>query len=101
MHWSAVGDPRARDRVLMEWARSNNHVLFTHDLDFGTLLALTKADGPSVIQARTHDVIPQYLGPLVVRAIRQHDTLLEAGALVTIDEARARVRILPIGPRRQ
>ena len=59
-HWSAVGDPHAKDRIVMAWARENAHVVFTHDLDFGTLLALTRATGPSVIQVRTHDVLPEH-----------------------------------------
>ena len=37
LHWSAVGDPRAPDPIIMEWARANEYVLFTHDLDFGTI----------------------------------------------------------------
>ena len=49
IHWSSVGDPRAEDSELMDWARANNHILFTHDLDFGTMLALTGAESPSVI----------------------------------------------------
>jgi predicted nuclease of predicted toxin-antitoxin system len=31
-HWSTVGDPRADDSVIMDWARANNYVVFTHDL---------------------------------------------------------------------
>ncbi len=42
VHWSTVGDPRAEDPVLIEWARENGYVVFTHGLDFGTLLALTR-----------------------------------------------------------
>lgn len=61
VHWSTVGDVRAKDQVVMEWAREHGHVVFTHDLDFGTLLALTRARGPSVIQVRTQDVLPQHL----------------------------------------
>lgn len=38
VHWSQVGDPRAADATLMAWARANGYVVFTHDLDFGTLL---------------------------------------------------------------
>src|SRR5262245_20029222 len=70
VHWSAVGDPRATDQVIMDWARANGHLVFTHDLDFGTLLAVTKADGPSVIQVRTQDIMPATLGPwsLLTRA---------------------------------
>ncbi len=53
LHWSDVGDPRAADATIMEWARANGCVVFTHDLDFGTVLATTRAQGPSVIQVRT------------------------------------------------
>jgi len=30
----------------MQWAMANGDAVFTHDLDFGTLLALSGADGP-------------------------------------------------------
>jgi predicted nuclease of predicted toxin-antitoxin system len=60
------------------------------------LLALTHASGPSVIQVRTKDVMPERLAPLVVQALRQHDELLAAGALIVIDPAEFKARILPI-----
>jgi predicted nuclease of predicted toxin-antitoxin system len=41
VHWSSVGDPRAEDSTIMAWALANGYVVFTHDLDFGTILALT------------------------------------------------------------
>jgi predicted nuclease of predicted toxin-antitoxin system len=97
VHWSAVGDPRAKDRVVMAWAREQGHVVFTHDLDFGTLLALTRASGSSVIQVRSHNVLPDHLSEIVVTTIRTHQSQLEQGAIVTVDESRGRVRILPIG----
>jgi len=95
-HWSAVGDARASDRPIMEWSPANSYVVFTHDLDFGALLAATGSDGPSVIQVRTQDVTPEHLEGIVTRALRQHETLLEGSVLITIDEARARSRILPL-----
>ena len=85
----------------MAWAREQRHVVFTHDLDFGTLLALTRASGPSVLQVRAHDVLPDHLSEIVVAAIRTYESQLEQGAIVTVDESRARVRILPIGPAKQ
>jgi predicted nuclease of predicted toxin-antitoxin system len=80
----------------MNWARANEYIVFTHDLDFGTLLALSGAEGPSVIQVRTQDVMPSHLEKIVVATIRTYEAVLETGALITIDEARARIRILPI-----
>ncbi len=96
VHWSTIGNPRAEDSEIMKWALEHNHVVFTHDLDFGTLLALTNASGPSVVQVRTEDVTPQAIGLLVINALRQFEKLLEQGALIVIDEARLRARILPL-----
>lgn len=39
VHWSTIGDLRAEDSELMDWARATDHAVFTHDLDFGAALA--------------------------------------------------------------
>lgn len=96
VHWSAVGDPRASDMDIMEWAAAHQYVVFTHDLDFGTMLALSHEAGPSVLQIRTQDTLPDYLEGSVVAALTQHGSDLSAGALVVVDESRSRVRVLPI-----
>jgi predicted nuclease of predicted toxin-antitoxin system len=96
VHWSAVGDPRASDATIMAWARSGNYVVFTHDLDFSAILATTHASGPSVLQVRTPDVLPGAIGRDVVRVLRLRASAIERGAIVTIDRAAARVRVLPI-----
>jgi predicted nuclease of predicted toxin-antitoxin system len=96
IHWSKVGDPRATDAEIMAWAKQRGRVVFTHDLDFGTALALTQAEGPSVIQVRTQDVTPPAIEKLVVNALRQFQSELEKGALIVLDEAHSRARILPL-----
>ena len=96
VHWSTIGEPDASDETLMEWARSSGCVIYTHDLDFGTLLALTRAHGPSVVLVRTQDALPERLLGTVVGVLRNYATALDAGALVTIDETSARVRVLPL-----
>lgn len=95
-HWAQPGDARASDTDVMEWARQNQAVVLTNDLDFGAMLALTRAAGPSVIQMRTHDVSPARAGPSVLRALRQFRAELNDGALIVIDEQRQRIRILPL-----
>ena len=95
VHWSSVGDPRAADSVIMAWALANHHIIFTHDLDSGAMLALTRAVGPSILQIRAQNVLPDHIGPLVIAALHQHESDLAAGALVVVDEARSRVRVLP------
>jgi predicted nuclease of predicted toxin-antitoxin system len=65
-------------------------------LDFGTMLALTHATGPSVLQVRGKDVLPEDIGRVVIAALRQHDAALAAGALVVVDVKKSRVRVLPL-----
>ena len=96
VHWSTVGDPRATDSEIMDWAAVHAHVVFTHDLDFGTMLALSQSGGPSVIQVRAENVLPDHLGGAVHAALTQHESDLSAGALVVVDERRSRVRVLPL-----
>ena len=95
VHWSEIGPPNAPDREILLWARSNGYVVFTHDLDFGAILAATKADSPSVLQLRTQNISPKHIGNSVVSAFKQFEELLYKGALVSIDQTRARARILP------
>ncbi|MCX6545865.1 MAG: DUF5615 family PIN-like protein [Acidobacteria bacterium] len=95
-HWSAVGDPRATDRVILAWARDHGHVLFTHDLDFSAILASSHASTPSVIQLRARDVTPDGSGALILEALTSWETELRQGALVTVDETSRRARILPL-----
>lgn len=96
IHWSTVGDPRAEDVVIMDWALANDHVVFTHDLDFGAMLALTHAMGPSVLQVRGQKVMPEDIGSLIIAALRQYDAELATGALIVVDEKKSRVRVLPL-----
>jgi predicted nuclease of predicted toxin-antitoxin system len=95
VHWSTVGDPRADDRTIMAWARGQKHAVLTHDLDFGTTLALTHASGPSVVQVRTENVLPEHIGQIVLTALQQYESELTAGALLVIEPTRNRVRVLP------
>jgi len=101
IHWSKVGSPTAPDRMIMAWAQANDYVVFTHDLDFGTILAVTQAEAPSVIQVRAQDVFPQHLESIIVAALRQYEALLEAGALIVLDESTCRARILPVKRRKR
>ena len=98
-HWSALGANNAPDSVIMAYARANNYVVFTHDLDFSAILAATQGDKPSVVQIRSEEVSPDVIGKHVIAALRQMATELEQGALLTIDPSRTRLRVLPLRSR--
>jgi len=80
----------------LAYTKSNRYVVFTHDLNFGTILAATQEDYPGVIQIRTQDVTPEYLRTPVVSALYQFEKHLEDGTIVTIDQKKLRARILPL-----
>src|SRR3954466_2073878 len=42
-HWNTLGDPQATDATVFLFSAQNGWVIFTHDLDFGAILAHTRA----------------------------------------------------------
>jgi len=94
--WIRIGPPNAPDTAIMQYARENGFVVLTHDLDFGTILAFSKATQPSVIQFRAPDIRPPALGPILLQALRVHEDILLDGALITVEAERIRSRILPL-----
>jgi len=95
-HWSTIGPANAPDTEIMAWAARNDCTVFTHDLDFGSLLLLTAAHKPSVVQIRAEDVRPATMGHTVCAAILQTIADLQRGALVTIDPRKNRIALLPL-----
>ena len=96
VHWSKVGDIRAQDVEIMQWAAINKFLVFTHDLDFSCLLYATGAKAPSVIQLRVENILPSLVGNIVLETLRSGEKQLESGALITIDPRRQRIRVLPL-----
>ena len=95
VHWRTIGEPRDSDRTIMDWAREHGYVVFTQDLDFGTLLATTHVQYPSVIQIRIKNALPHNLGPWLAEILHQREATLESGALLVVTKDRVRVRRLP------
>ena len=94
-HWSTVGKADATDSEIMTIAAANGYVVLTNDLDFAAILASTHQKKPSVVQIRTEDLDPDVIGTQIVAALQQAQKELEAGALLTIEADRTRLRVLP------
>ena len=73
VHWINIGPANASDTEIMDYARDHSYVIITHDLDFGAILSSS----------------------FVIRAIQEFRDDLEKGAIVTIDNTKVRVHILP------
>jgi predicted nuclease of predicted toxin-antitoxin system len=95
-HWSEVGKVNAPDSEIMTYAAANDYVVLTHDLDFSAILAATHGEKPSVVQIRAEDVNPDTIGTQVAAALRQMESELREGALLTVDPTRTRLRLLPL-----
>lgn len=96
VHWTDVGAMNASDREIMTWARSHNHVVITHDLDFGAILAATGAERPSVILLRSQNVTFESMGAALLSALDAYAAELSSGILMSIDETGSRIRLLPL-----
>ena len=95
-HVADVGFARASDETIVEEARPKGEVIVTHDLDYGRLLAFSGARDPSVIIFRVRNTSARNLHDRIVRGWLEIETPLNEGAVVTIEDAALRIRMLPI-----
>ena len=109
VHWSFIGSPDASDPEIMTYAKTYDFSVLTCepqpspqgegsplDLDFGYILAVTHSKKPSVIQMRTGALGYDRIGAVVLSAIKMLSADIDKGALVTIDQRKTRVTLLPL-----
>lgn len=96
VHLHALGLDRLPDSDILELARAENRVLLTHGLDFAELIAAGGETLPSVIMFRLRRMQPDSVNDHMQSIIIQHQESLERGAIVSVVEGQARVRLLPI-----
>jgi predicted nuclease of predicted toxin-antitoxin system len=97
VHLHALGMDRLPDPAILELARAENRILLTHDLDFGELIAAGGETLPSVIVFRLRRMKPESVNHHLQGIITRHRESLERGAIVSVVEGQARVRLLPVG----
>jgi predicted nuclease of predicted toxin-antitoxin system len=96
IHWFNIGLPDAKDSEIIEYARNNDSIVMTYDLDFSAILAITKGQKPSVIQIRIPNIKSEQTIEMIICALKQNKNELEKGAILTIDTRKARIRLLPL-----
>jgi predicted nuclease of predicted toxin-antitoxin system len=96
LHLHEVGSERLPDHAILEKARQEGRVVLTFDLDFGDLLAAGVLDTPSVLVFRLRNQTPSSVTPRLLEVLSESQHELEAGAVVIVEEARYRIRRLPL-----
>jgi hypothetical protein len=66
-------------------------------LEWVTELALTHPTGPSVLQVRAQNMLPEHIGPIVIAALRRRSTCRTIRFAPAL--ARPAASLRPIGPR--
>lgn len=96
VHLREGGLGRLPDTAILEQARRQGRIVLTFDLDFGDLLAAGLYDHPSVIIFRLRNQTPASVTPRLLEILSERSQELEQGAVVIVEEARYRIRRLPI-----
>ncbi len=96
IHVADIGLSAAPDVVILEQGRRDSSIVVTLDADFHLLLALSRAAWPSVIRIRMEGLRAEALTDLLESVLKQCADDLEAGAAVTVQAKRLRVRRLPL-----
>jgi predicted nuclease of predicted toxin-antitoxin system len=97
VHVADVGLLKASDTSIADFGARERRIIVSGDSDFGTILARTGGDAPSVILLRhLNDISPMRQVELIQAALASGADALEGGAIVTVSRGRLRVRALPI-----
>lgn len=90
-------DARAPDHEIVAHAARLEATIVSHDQDFSALLAVSGATQPSLINIRVSYVDAKRLAASIQAVLREAETDLKRGSIITIDDLGVRIHQLPVG----
>ena len=96
IHVGEIGGARWADIDIIRKAEEDGRVIVTLDADFHAILALSRATHPSVIRIRIEGLRGDRVAIIVHAVIERCNEELKSGAMVTVQENKVRVRLLPL-----
>ena len=96
VHVAEIDLAAAEDVQILQKAREDMRVVVTLDADFHALLALAQSTSPSVIRIRIESLRAPAVTKLLLTTLCECKEELVAGAAVTIEIGRIRLRRLPL-----
>ena len=88
---------RLPDTEILGKAKRESRIILTCDLDFPALLAASQSSLPSVILFRLDDERPDNINRRLSAVLAESTVALQNGAIISVDETKHRVRLLPVG----
>ena len=96
MRSSEVLPANAPDINILEFARIENWVVLTQDLDFSMLVALSKYSQPSLITLRLSSAKPDIVTQKLLDVLPKIEEALQEGSAITVQDESIRIRKLPV-----
>jgi predicted nuclease of predicted toxin-antitoxin system len=96
VHVLEIGMHAASDEEILAVAAAQSRVCVTLDRDFPQTLALTSANGPSVVLIRRQHLKSPALAEILNVVWQRHAVALAGGAVVVVRERSIAVRMLPL-----
>ncbi len=96
-HVGEIGMSKATDHEILARSAENRAMIVTLDADFHAMVAVSGAQGPSVIRLRIQGLDADGIVQIIQNVLSTFRADLESGALVTVKAHKITCHKLPVG----
>jgi predicted nuclease of predicted toxin-antitoxin system len=97
IHVGEIGMSKATDEEIIAFSLGRNAAVVTLDADVHAILAVSGAEGPSVIRLRSQGLGAAKVAEVIRKVLTTFDAELKRGSLITVKARKTTCHRLPIG----